>query len=196
MGSHHSPPLDSVTRDLISFCHLRNISFVPAHIQGSLNVLADQGSRQVPLATEWMLDPDFFESICLRISPFPQVDLFATRVTARLPYYISPCKDPEAFRVDALGPSFNSNYFQSIYAFPPPVFMPRLVGRICNFEGTMNLIAPLALSTIWISKLFQRAYSWERLPINKPLFQFVGREIAYKSAEQNPPLYIFFLRPL
>ena len=195
MCSLQSPPLDKVTRELILFCHQRNISFVPFHIPGKMNVLADQGSRLEPLATEWMLDPELFESLCQRILPFPQVDLFATRVTARLPCYISPCRDPEAFRVDALSNSFNWNHIQSIYAFPPPV-LPRLVGRIYNFEGSVILIAPLALSTIWISKLFQRADSWVRLPTNKPLFQFVGREVVYKSAEENPPLYIFFLHPV
>ena len=100
LGSLHSPPLDRVTRQLILFCHQRNISFVPVHIQGKMNVLADQGSRLEPLATEWMLDPDLFGSICQRIFPFPQVDLFASRATARLSYYISPCADPEAYRVD------------------------------------------------------------------------------------------------
>ena len=67
MGSLHSPPLDKVTRDLILFCHQRNISFVPAHIPGIQNVLAEQGSRLEPLSTEWMLDSELLESICLRI---------------------------------------------------------------------------------------------------------------------------------
>ena len=44
MGFLHSPPLDKVTRELILFCHQRNISFVPFHISGKINVLADQGS--------------------------------------------------------------------------------------------------------------------------------------------------------
>ena len=196
MGSLQSPPMDRVTRQLILFCHQRNISFVPVHIQGKMNVLADQGSRLEPLATEWMLDPDLFGSICQRIFPFPQVDLFASRATARLSYYISPCADPEAYRVDALDRSFNWNHFKSIYAFLPPASMPRLAGRFRSFKGSMVLIAPLALSSVWISELLQRAASYERLPTNKPLFQFVGREVVFKTAQEYPPLYIFFLHPL
>ena len=180
MGSLHSPLLDRVTRELILFCHLRNISFVPVHIQGSLNVLADQGSRQVPLATERMLDPDLFESICLRIFPFPKVDLFSTRTTARLSRYISPCPDPEAYRMDALDLSFNWNHFQSIYAFPPPVIMPKLAGRFRTFRGSMILIAPFVLSAVWMSEILRRASRFERVPANKPLFQFVGRELVFQ----------------
>ena len=72
-----------------------------------MNILAVQGSRLEPLATEVMHDPDLFEPICRRIFPFPQVDLFATRATARLSRYISPYPDPEAYRVDAMDLSFN-----------------------------------------------------------------------------------------
>ena len=88
MGSLHSPPLDKVTREVVLFGLQRNISFVPFHIPGNRNILADQGSSLEPLGPEWMFDPDLFAALCQRILPFPQVDLFATRVTARLPCYI------------------------------------------------------------------------------------------------------------
>ena len=58
---------------------------MPVLLPGKMIVLADQGSRLEPLATEWMLVPDFFDSICQRISPFSQVDLLSSRVSARLP---------------------------------------------------------------------------------------------------------------
>jgi len=195
MGSLHSPPLDEVTRAVVLFCRDWNISFIPYHIPGNRNILADQGSRMEPLGTEWMLDPDIFESLINRITPFPQVDLFATRVTARLPCYISAGIDPEAFSENALALSLNWNQFQSIYAFPPPAMLPDIIGRISNFRGSMLLIAPFALTSVWISQLFNRAQHWERLPTSEPLFQFVGGEVVYKSAEESPPLYVFFLYP-
>ena len=99
--------------------------------------------------------------------------------------------------MDALDLSFSWNHFCSIYDFPPPVLMPWVVGRICNYQGAMILIAPFALSTVWIQMLFQKASWWERLPLtNKHLFQFVGRRVVFKSAEENPPLCVIFLLPL
>ena len=150
MGSLHSPPLDAVTRDLILFCHRRNISFVPVHIPGKLNVVADQGSRQGPISTEWMLDPESFESICQEFPFFPTVDLFATRATSRLTCYVSPCPDPQAFHQDALDPFLDWNQFPLIYAFPPPGLMPFLFKRIVRFRGAMLLIVPLNLNSTWI----------------------------------------------
>ena len=67
MGSLHSPPLNQATQDLISLCHQIKISFEHVHISGKLNDHADQGSRQEPLSTEWMLDPELFAAICRRI---------------------------------------------------------------------------------------------------------------------------------
>ena len=185
------------TRDMILFCLQKEISFVPVHIPGSRNVLADQGSRQVPLSTEWMLDPDLFESICQKVFPFPQIDLFATRATARLSCYISPCPDPDAYRMDALDPSFDWNLFQSIYAFPPPVIMPRLVGKFRRFRGSMILIAPLVLAAPWITEILHRATRYERVPDEARLFQFVGRDLVYQPREcQLHPLFIFYLDPI
>ena len=146
--------------------------------------------------TVWMLDLGLFESICQKVFPFPQVDLFATRATARLALYISPDPDPEAFLRDALDPSFNWNLFQSIYAFPPPMIMDQLAGRFDAFLGTMILIAPLILSATWMPEILRRAHRYALIPSNKPLFQFVGKNVVYQSYEdQTGPLAIFYLFP-
>ena len=195
MGSLHSPPLDDVTREVVLFCAERNIFFIPYHIPGKRNVLADQGSRREHLGMEWMVDAGVFDSLCHRLSPFPQIDLFATRVTARLPCYVSVCKDSEVFWVNALVPSFSWNRFSSIYAFPPTILLPDIIRRVVGYRGTMMLIAPLDLSAVWISALLRRAHSWDRLPTKRPLFQFVGRKVVYKSAEKKPSLYCFLLLP-
>ena len=44
-------------------------------LQGSLNVLADHGSRKGPISTEWSLAMTSFLSAARQVSIFPQVDL-------------------------------------------------------------------------------------------------------------------------
>ena len=83
-GSFLSPPLDATSWVFILFCYRQNISFVPVHIPGKLNVVADQG----PSSTEWMLDPWSFESICQEFLIFPTVVLFCLRATSRLSYSV------------------------------------------------------------------------------------------------------------
>ena len=195
-SSLHSPRLNAVTRDLILFCHRKNISFVPVHIHGVLNVLADQGSRHLPVSTEWMLDPVSFESICREFSFTPQVDLFATRATCRFACYVSPCPDQEAFHQDALDPSFNWNQFQVIYAFPPPNLMPLIIPKILAFKGAMLLIAPLKLTHCWTLSLQQRAHSWKALPEDYYLYQMVRGDFTIMESWTPYPLYVFHLHPV
>ena len=126
MGPFHSPPLDAATWVWILFCHRQNISFVPVHIPGKLNVVADQGSRQGPTSTEWMLDPWSFESICQEFPIFPTVVLFCMRATSRLSCFVSPCPDPQAFYQDALDPFFGLKFFSL-------QFMPSLLRDSCLF---------------------------------------------------------------
>ena len=177
MGSRHSTLLNDITRAFLLFCIDRSISFVPVHISGCLNVLADQASRRGPISTEWCLDPDTFEWIFRRCPISPEVDLFATRANSRCHRYVSPCPDPRAFHVNALLLSFNWNQFRYIYAFPPPALMEKIIDRICHFKGTMVLIAPMVRSAPWLFRLLERASWWEPLPAQYFLFQVVDQEI-------------------
>ena len=62
-GSTHSQELYLLSRDILEFCLFHNISLIPVHIRGVLNVLADQGSRKGPIVTEWSLDQHSFSPI-------------------------------------------------------------------------------------------------------------------------------------
>ena len=159
---------------------------MPVHIPGSRIVLADQGSRQVLLSTEWMLDPDLFESICQKFFPFPQIDLFATRATARLSCYVSPCPDQEALHEDALDPFFNWNRFQSIYAFPPPALLPMLVGRLRSFKGSMVLIAPLNLTAPWSIQIRKSPRRGSSLSVCRP-----RSGLSIQGVSTSPPCLSF-----
>ena len=83
---HHH--LHSQTENLL-FCRNWYISLHPDHLRGVLNVLADQGSRHLPIATEWSLDWTTFAWLTT-LAPTLQVDLFVTRENAQLPLIISP----------------------------------------------------------------------------------------------------------
>ena len=180
MGSLHSAEISATIRHLLLLCQERNIIFVPVHISGCLNVLADQASRSGPIQTEWCLDPDTFDWIFQECPCSPQVDLFATRANFRFARYVSPCPDPGAFAQDALKEEFDWNQFQCIYAFPPPSMMPHIIDKICSFKGTMVLIAP-ALSEPWLPRLQSRAHRVCILPESSFLFQIVDQEVIYKD---------------
>ena len=150
MGPFHSPPLDAATWVLILFCHRQNISFVPVHIPGKLNVVADQGSRQGPTSTEWMLDPWSFESICQEFPIFPTVVLFCYEGHLQALLFCFSMSGSTGLLSGCLGSFFGLEFFPSIYAFPPPGLMLFPFKRIVRFRGAMLLIVPLNLNSTWI----------------------------------------------
>ena len=74
---------------LMAFCNPRAILLRAHHIQGCLNVIADSLScSEKIIQTEWSLHPKVFHMIC-QIWHRPMVDMFATKINNKLPFYVS-----------------------------------------------------------------------------------------------------------
>ena len=58
MGSLRSPQMMDLVRQFLSLCMSHTITFEVRHIPGTLNVLADAGSRDKPSVTDNCLDPE------------------------------------------------------------------------------------------------------------------------------------------
>ena len=101
---------------ILSWCTRQQVTLRARHIPGRLNVIADKLSRLgQTIQTEWSLHPEVFQAVCSRWHQ-PQVDLFATRFNNKLPQFVSPVPDPQAWAVDALSLSWED---LDPYAFPP-----------------------------------------------------------------------------
>lgn len=80
------------------------------------NTLADKESQVFHDNTEWMLNETVFKQ-CLDMFPYhSEIDLFASRLNARLPKYISWKPDPGVLYVDAFQVCWKDF---KCYAFPP-----------------------------------------------------------------------------
>ena len=91
-GGTHSVEMCALLRKIMTWCH----------IPGCLNVMADLLSRSNQVqSTEWSLDPQVFKQICHKWFT-PHVDLFATRLNHKVPLYVSPVPDQNAWDIDAL----------------------------------------------------------------------------------------------
>ena len=101
---------------MLLWCQSKEISIVARHIPGKLNILADSLSRSHSIVqTEWTVAHQCLEPVW-RTWFKPHVDLFATKFNHRLPTYVSPVPDPQAWAVDALSISWSG---MLAYAFPP-----------------------------------------------------------------------------
>ena len=114
-GGTKSKTLCRQATELLLWSHAHQIALVARHIPGRLNVLADLLSRPDQILTsEWSLAPRIFKRL-MKLWDSPMVDLFATRWNFKLPLFVSPIPDPQAWSVDALTTSWEGLY---AYAYP------------------------------------------------------------------------------
>ena len=100
----------------MTWCHQYHITLKARHMPGCLNVMADLLSRSNQVqSTEWSLHPQVFKQICQKWFT-PHVDLFATHLNHKLPLYVSPVPDPNAWDIDALNLNWTG---LTAYAYPP-----------------------------------------------------------------------------
>ncbi|WAR23038.1 LOW QUALITY PROTEIN: hypothetical protein MAR_036707 [Mya arenaria] len=117
MGGIVSEKGDSVSLKIWEWCVQHDIWLSCSHIAGKLNLEANRESRVFKDNLEWELDGNIFKHIC-NTWGVPDIDLFASRLNAKIPRYCSWKPDPECECVDAFTFAWNAtcNLF---YAFPP-----------------------------------------------------------------------------
>ena len=138
---------------LLSWCNHRNITLRARHIPGHLNVIADKLSRhnQV-IQTEWSLHQEVFNLLSQRWHT-PDVDLFATRYNNKLPKFVSPVPDPQAWAMDALSFSWED---LDLYAFSPIPLLGNVVNKLLSHDcKRLILIAPCWPNMPWFWDLVE-----------------------------------------
>ena len=125
---------------ILSWCTRQQVTLRARHIPSQLNVIADKLSRLgQTIQTEWSLHPEVFQAVCSMWHQ-PQVDLFATRFNNKLPQFVSPVPDPQAWAVDALSLSWED---LDPYAFPPAAILGKVVEKLQDYPcNRIILIAP------------------------------------------------------
>ena len=139
-GGMKSGSLCALLWRILSWCTRQQITLRARHIPGRLNVIADKLSRLgQTIQTEWSLHPEVFQAVCSRWHQ-PQVDLFATRFNNKLPQFVSPVPDPQAWAVNALSLSWED---LDPYAFPPAAILGKVVEKLQDYPcNRIILIAP------------------------------------------------------
>ena len=154
MGGTRSISLVHLALKIWLWCLQRSIVLTAEHLPGSMNVTADNLSRVFNDRAEWQLDPLMFQQVMSKLSFFPEVDLFATRLNAQLQTFVSWQPDPMAWRVDALFLDWGK---LKGYAFPPFALLPRCLSKISEEKATIVLIAPVWRTQTWYPRLLEMA---------------------------------------
>ena len=149
MGGMKSPLCNDMARHMWEWCTERDIWLSAAYLPGKLNVEADRMSRTFNDRLEWRLSRESFQKIVLQFGT-PEIDLFASRLNAQLPRYISWLPDPKAESIDAFSVDWKQYYF---YAFPPFCLVARCLQKILNDNACGIVIVPNWPTQAWFPLL-------------------------------------------
>ena len=179
-GGTHSTVLSEEVWNVLNLCLAHNIQLLAKHIPGRFNTLADRMSRiDKPISTEWSLNQEIANKI-FQIMDFPSIDLFATRLNHRLPFYVSPIPDQKALSIDAL--TMDWNRIQA-YAFPPFHLIPAVINKIRLSQCKIVLIAPLWPDRPWFPELLGLLVS---PPVSLPVIPNLLAQLKGRILHQNP----------
>ena len=177
-------------RQLNSSSHHYQITIKPRHIPGCLNVMADLLSRlnQVQ-STEWSLHPQVFKQICLKWFT-PHIDLFATRLNHKVPQYVSPVPDQNAWDIDAL----NINWLGlTAYDYPPTALLHRVIQKIRQCYCLIIVLAPGGPGMPWFWDLVQLSTEIPlQLPVSTTLLK-QSHNYVFHSNPQHLYLHAWYL---
>ena len=142
-----------------------------------------RANKAIPM--EWCIDNSVFRAVTNQLGE-PGIDLFATCLNKKLPVYVSPCPDPQAFAVDAL--SMDWNNLPLAYGFPPMPILPKVLQKIRTSSATIILIAPAWPTQSCFPDLLSLSVA---TPYTIPVFpellsQVVGRQTWF---HRNPEMY-------
>ena len=149
-GGTRAPLMMESARKLFNEAINKRVSLKARHIPGKLNVLADGLSRTTEIiSTEWTLSKAIL-GLVWKHWHCPNIDLFATRFNNRLPVYVSPCPDNQAYAIDAMSIPWGN---LDAYAYPPVVMLPAVLAKIKKDRARVILIAPKWPSQRWYPTL-------------------------------------------
>ena len=138
-GGTHSAEMHALLWKIMTWCYHYQITLKARHIPGCLNVVADLlfRSNQVQ-STEWSLHQQVFKQICQKWFT-PHLDLFPTHVNHKVPLYVSPVPDQNAWDIDALNINWSG---LTAYAYPPTALLYRVIQKIRQCSFLIIVIAP------------------------------------------------------
>ena len=141
-------------------------------------------SNQVQ-STEWSMHPQVFKQICLKWF-IPHVDLFATHLNHKLPLYMSPIPDPNAWDIDALNIDWTG---LTAYAYPPMALLHRVIQKIRQCHCLIIVIAPGWPGMPWFWDLVQLSIEIPlQLPVSNNSPQTVPQLcVPQQSSTSQPP---------
>lgn len=178
MGGVQYEHLNEITRQIWQWCEERQIFIFASYIKSKDNVEADRESRCTNIDTEWELSQLAFDRITQTLGS-PTIDLFASRLNAKCPLYVSWKRDPNAYNIDAFTLNWNNIFF---YCFPPFSLILKCLRKIIDDQASGIVIVPYWPSQAWFPLFLQ-------LQSSDPIYFSPSKDLLHSPSRAHHPLW-------
>ena len=119
------------------------------------------------------------KQICLKWFT-PHVDLFATRLNHKVPLYVSPVPDENAWDIDALNINWSG---LTAYTYPPTALLHRVIQKVRQSNCLIIIIAPGWPGMPWFWDLMQLSIE---IPLQLPMSRTLLKQAHNYVFHSNP----------
>lgn len=140
-GGSQTPVLRWIARRMWMLALQHRLVLRTQHVPGVINTVPDHLSRQAHPSATFEVPQDVFNRACALMNVRPQIDLFASRCSTRLPIWVSRFHEPGAFATDAMTLDWNQ-LPGPIYACPPPRMIPLVLNRVSTMSTPILMCVP------------------------------------------------------
>lgn len=177
MGGVQYSHLNDLSRAIWQWCEERNIWLFASYINSKDNHEADEESRRINPDIEWELSNKAFGQIVQKFGT-PEIDLFASRTTAKCSNYVAWKPDPDAIAIDAFT-IFWGSYF---YAFPPFSMLLKTIRKIIENQAVGILVFPVWPSQPWYPLL-------QEILVSEVIIFEPNKNLLHSCYRPHHPLY-------
>ena len=158
LGGVKSIDCHKQTRGIWEWAMARKLLISAEFIAGKINTEADEASRIFDENTEWAIPNNIFLKIQENFMKF-DIDLFASRLNAKVSRYAAWKPDPNASIIDAFSLDWKNISF---YAFPPFSIILKSLRKVKSDQATGVLICPIWPTQPWFPLIM-------KMLVNSPL---------------------------
>jgi hypothetical protein len=196
LGGTHSEKLCNLSLQLWKMLILNNTTCIAVHIPGKDNGIADGYSRSIKYIHDYGISQEAFHTL-LTLIPFnPPIDLFASRLSAKLPVYVSWDNDPFSSHNNA----FSFPWPNKVYAFPPIPLISKTIHKIIS-DNVHNVLLitpawpglvclPIIMSLLIANPIFIPSLHLEGCLPTRHAFSLMAWPISTNAADTNHYLEI------
>ena len=124
-GGTKNQKMTILSKEIWEMLISKQIMITVEYLPSSLSKVADLECRRKVDSSEWVLCRHVFHNLCLKLGT-PTVDLFASRVSHQVAYYVVWKPDPYSIATDAMSIPWTQGH---CYAFPPFCLIPRVLSK-------------------------------------------------------------------